>query len=112
VTRTCTVVFYGNSLFLASLGAVLTERKDMQVAHVEARRPDSILRLQAMQADVVLFDLATAQPDLMLSLFQAQPELRLVAIDLAGDRLLVLSGREFKSLAASNLLQAIKGISD
>lgn len=111
MTKICTAVLYGNSLLLASLGAVLDTYADVQVKYVAAGQPDSTLCLQALQPDVVLFDLATAQNDQIFSLFQAQPDLRSIAVDLAGDRLFVFSGKEFKGLATANLLQAILGSS-
>jgi hypothetical protein len=109
LTKTQTVVFYGSSLALASMGAVLGEREELRVEYIEARRPEDALQLKALHPDVVLFDLATTQPEFILSLFQARPTVRLIAVDLAGGRLLALSGRELRGLAAPDLLQAILG---
>ncbi len=107
MTRTRTVACYGNSLLLASVGAVVAEQNDLRVEHVDAARPDSDLRLLTMHCNAVLFDLTNAPSDVMLALFRSNPLLRLIAVDLAGDRLLVLSGREIKGLDSSSLLRAV-----
>jgi hypothetical protein len=107
VTKPRTVVLYGNSLLMASLGAALRGQEGLHLKYIEARGPESAQKLQTFRPDVVLFDLSTAQPDFMLSQFAARPQTRLIGVDPDGRRLLVLSGREFKGLAVSDLLQAI-----
>jgi len=108
VTKSRTVAFYGNSLLMASLGATLSEQDDLRLEYVDPEGTESASELQALDPDVILFDLTTARLGLMLSLFQALPQTRLIGVDPDGKRLLVLSGRDSKGLEVSDLLQAIR----
>ena len=108
VTKPRTVAYYGNSLLIASLGASLRNQEDLRLEHIETGGKESAEKLQALRPDVVLFDLTSARPGFMLSLFAARPQTRLIGVDPDGRRLLVLSRREFKGLAVSDLLQAIR----
>lgn len=107
VTKPRTVVLYGNSLLMASLGATLRRREDLNLEYIQVGGREGAMELRALRPDVVLFDLTTARPDFMLSLFPTRPQARLIGVDPDGRRLLVLTGREFQGLAVSDLLGAI-----
>jgi hypothetical protein len=106
---TRTVVLYGNSLGLGSMGASLGGQENLRIVQVKACEAESIQRLLTLRPDVVIFDLAIVKPEVVVSLFLEHPEVRLIALDLAGSRLLVLSGIELKGLATTDLREAIWG---
>ena len=51
-----TVVLYGNSLVLSSIGATLPGRPHLQVLVLDASQPGAAERLKALAADVLVFD--------------------------------------------------------
>jgi hypothetical protein len=103
-----TVALYGNSLVISSIGASLQGRAGLQVLFVDAALPDAASRLGALQPDVVIFDLAVAQPEFALALWKAQPRLLLIGIDLTNGQALVLSGQPSRLLTMGDLLQVIE----
>jgi hypothetical protein len=102
-----TVVLYGNSLVVSSIGASLQGRADLQVSSVDTTRPQAEERLRALQPDVVIFDLAAARPEFAIDLWQAQPHLLLIGVDLLTHRALMLSGQPSHLLTLDDLLQVI-----
>ena len=60
-------------------------------------------------ADVVIFDLAMAQPEFAIALWKAQPRLLLIGVDLTTGQALVLSGQPSRLLTMDDLLQVIEG---
>jgi CheY-like chemotaxis protein len=102
-----TVALYGNSLVLASIGARLERRTGLQPVTIDAALPGALERLNSLQPDVVLVDLGTTQPDPVLTLWKARPELVLIGVDLAADRMLVLSGQAAHALTAEDLIETL-----
>jgi hypothetical protein len=105
------VVLYGNSLVLAGMGTSLKAFPDIDVIELGDPSDDTIRELCALQATVVLFDLAVLPPDFLLSLLQEKPKSLLIGLDAAGDRLLLLSGQQAHSLTTGRLLQVIETLS-
>jgi hypothetical protein len=103
-----TVVLYGNSLAVSSIGASLQGRADLQVSSVDATRPQAEERLRALHPDVVIFDLAAARPEFAIDLWQAQPHLLLIGVDLLTHQALMLSGQPARLLTLDDLLEVIK----
>jgi len=103
-----TVALYGNSLVVSSIGASLQGRAGLQVFSIDATMPDAVSRLGALQPDVVIFDLAMAQPEFALALWKAQPRLLLIGVDLTTGQALVLSGQPSSLLTMDDLLQVIE----
>ena len=97
LTTMRTVVLYGNSLVVSSIGASLQGRAELQVSCVDATLPD-----------VVIFDLAMAQPEFAMVLWKAQPRLLLIGVDLTTGQALVLSGQPSRLLTMDDLLQVIE----
>ncbi len=102
------VALYGNSLVLSSIGASLHGRAELQVSCVDATLPDVASRLKVLQPDVVIFDLAMAQPEFALALWKARPRLLLIGVDLTTGQALVLSGQPSRLLTMDDLLQVIE----
>ncbi len=103
-----TVALYGNSLVVSSIGASLQGRAGLQVLSVDATLPDATERLDALKPDVVVFDLAAAQPEFAIALWKARPRLLLIGVDLTTSQVLVLSGQPARLLTMDDLLQVIE----
>jgi hypothetical protein len=103
-----TVVLYGNSLGVSSIGASLQGRADLQVSSVDATAPEVMDRLRALQPDVVIFDLAAARPEFAITLWKAQPRLLLIGVDLLTHQALMLSSQPSRLLTLDDLLHVIE----
>ncbi len=101
------IVLYGNSLVVSSLGASLQRQADLRVFPFDASQPDADRQLAALQPDVILFDLASIRSDLQLSLWQAHSRSRLIGVDLARDEMLVLSGQSAGRITLKHLLDVV-----
>src|SRR5512143_1895174 len=93
-----TVALYGNSLVISSIGASLQGRAGLEVKCVDATRPDAASQLTALQPDVVICDLAMAEPVFTIALWKARPRLLLIGVDLKTGQALVLSGQSSRLL--------------
>ncbi len=102
-----TVVLYGNSLVLSSIGATLRGRPDLQVLVLDASQPGAAERLKTLAADVVVFDQATTPPQLAIPLCEANPDLLLIAVDFRTGQALVLSSQSSPALTTDDLLHVI-----
>jgi hypothetical protein len=108
ITIMRTVVLYGNSLVVSSIGASLQSHADLQVVSIDAALPDAAQRLGAFRSDVVIFDLATAQPEFPIELWKAKPQLLLIGVDLTTGQALVLSGQPSRLLTVDDLVHVIE----
>ena len=101
-----TVVLYGNSLALSGVGASLEGHPEVQVLRLGAtdRPSEGLLRLEP---DVVVFDLATAQPD-VVALLRQHPRVLPVGVDLEAHQAVVFTGRSSRALTADDLLRVIE----
>jgi hypothetical protein len=101
------VALYGNSLVLASIGAHIARRTGLQPVAIDAALPGAIEKLSALQPDVIVLDLGTTPPDPVMALWKAQPEVELFGVDLAADRMLILSGQRPRALTAEDLIETL-----
>ena len=107
-----TVILYGNSLAVPSVGASLRECDGMHVLPVSTGLPDAVSKLIELQPDVVIFDLAATQPNFAVALLRTRPGLLLVGVDLNSDKVLVLSSQTSHVLTTDDLLQVIESHTD
>jgi hypothetical protein len=100
------VVLYGNSLAVAGLGASLEAHPGLRLLRVEAtnRSAEALLELEP---DVVVFDLATAQPD-VVALWQRDPPVLPVGVDLLKQQVVVFSGTRSRALTTEDLVRVIE----
>ena len=102
------VVLYGKSLVLAAVEASLKAYPTLEVISLEATDGLTIQELCAYHADVLIFDVTAVPPKSPFSLLCEQPELRLVSLDTAGDKSLLPSGRQGRSMTTGQLVQIIE----
>lgn len=103
-----TVVLYGNSLAVSSIGASLQGRAGLQVLPLDAALPDAAGQLSALQPDVIIFDLAATLPNDAIRLWKARPTLLLIGVDLAMRAALALAGQPARALTTDDLVQVIE----
>jgi hypothetical protein len=104
-----TVVIYGISLALSSVGASLQSCPDLQVLPVDPSMPDLKLYLGAVQPDAIIFDLAVSQPEWLLALWKEQPHLLLIGVDMVKGQAQMFSSQPAQVFTTGNLLQVIAG---
>ena len=110
-----TVVLFGSSLAISSVGASLQGCAGLRVLVVNSEAPpaaavhDVAQRLAALQPEVVLFDLATVPSDFAIALWKERPGTLLIGIDLLSSQALVLSGQSTRAHTTEDLLQVIEG---
>jgi hypothetical protein len=98
-----TVVMYGNSLALSGVRASLEHRPGLRVAQVDAAAE----ALSAFEPDVVVFDLAAAQPD-VVALWRRFPRVLPIGVDMLAHRAVVFSETSARALTTDDLLHVIE----
>jgi hypothetical protein len=101
-----TVVLYGNSLALSGVGASLEAHPGLRIVRVDAADRSSEA-LRQIEPDVVVFDLATAQPD-VVALWRRDPSVLPIGVDLLEQRVVVFSGKSTRALTTDDLLRVIE----
>jgi hypothetical protein len=101
------VVLYGNSLALSGVGASLEGHPGLDLVRVDATKA-SAETLHELQPDVVVFDLATAQPD-VVALWQRDPPVLPVGVDMLNQQVVVFSGTRSRALTTEDLVRVIEG---
>ena len=100
------VVLYGNSLALSGVGASLEAHPGLHVVRVDATG-ESDEALRELEPDVVVFDLATAQPD-VVALWRRDPPVLPIGVDLLNQQVVVFSGKSSRALTTDDLLRLIE----
>lgn len=103
-----TVVLWGQSLALSSIGASLKTQKWLRLVPLDAEAFDIARLLAAAEADVVIFDLAAARPD-AFALWKMCPSLLLIGVDVASDSAVLLSRTSTRVATTNDLLELIRG---
>lgn len=106
--KTRRVVLYGSNLAVSAVGANLRGREEFQLLQIDPLHPEALLRLEQACPDVVLFDLASTQPDLTIDVLRKHPGLLLIGVDLKTDKMLVMSGEESRLLTIDDLIHMMK----
>jgi hypothetical protein len=100
------VVLYGNSLALSGVGACLEGHTGLDLVRVDAtERAGEALR--ELRPDVVVFDLATAQPDIV-ELWRRDPPVLPIGVDLLKHEVVVFSGKPAPALTTDDLVRVIE----
>ncbi len=101
------VILYGNSLALSGVGASLEGYAGLELVRLDPGEA-SAQALQDLQADVVVFDLATAQPDVVKLWKRDRPVLP-IGVDLLKQEVVVFSGEPSPGLTTDDLVRVIEG---
>ncbi len=104
-----TVALYGSNLVMSTIGASLQEKPEFQVQQIHGLLPDIIDKLDVPLPDVILFDLAAAQPHFAIPLLRNHPTIMLIGVDVKSNKMLVLLGEQSRLLTADDLVQVIEG---
>lgn len=98
-----TVVLYGNSLALSGVGASLEAHPGLRIVQVAA----AVDALSTLEPDVIVFDLAAAQPD-VLGLWRQHPHVLPIGVDMLEHRAVVFSEQSSRARTADDLLRVIE----
>jgi len=101
-----TVVLFGNSLALSGVGASLEANPGLRIVRVD-EVDASAAALREPEPDVVVFDLATAQPD-VLALWRRHPQVLPIGVDLLTQQAVVFSRQSARALTTDDLLRVIE----
>jgi len=104
-----TVALYGSNLVMSIIGASLQEKPEFQVQQIQGSLPDIIDKLEAPTPDVILFDLAAAEPHFAVPLLRNHPTIMLIGVDVKSNTMLVLFGEQSRLLTADDLVHVIGG---
>jgi hypothetical protein len=102
-----TVVLFGNSLALSGVGASLEAHPGLRIVRVE-EVDASAAALRELEPDVVVFDVATAQPD-VVALWRRHPRVLPIGVDLLKHQAVVFSRQSARALTTEDLLRVIEG---
>ena len=102
------IVLYGPSLSVAAIGSGLAGQPGWRTITVEPTAPDAARHLRELRPDVVLYDLAAAQPETTLLLMKECPGLLLIGIDLTNNQAMVLSCEQPKLFTTDDFMQLIE----
>ena len=100
-----TVALYGNSLALSAIAASIEANKELCVLRVNAT-DEGARRLRATHPDVVLFDVATAHPD-VVGLCTHQPGVLLIGVDFLAHQTLVFGGQSSRAVNLDDVMSVI-----
>jgi len=101
-----TVVLYGNSLALSGVGASLEAHPGLRLVRLEAKDA-SAEALGELEPDVVVFDLATARPD-VVALWRRDPPVLPIGVDLLKHQVVVFSGESARAATTDDLVRVIE----
>ncbi len=105
--KRATVAIYGSNLVMSTIGASLQQKPEFQVQKIEGLLPEILEKLEAAPPDVILFDLAVAQPDFAIPLLRKHPTILLIGVDLVSNNMLVVSGEQSRLVTTGDLAQMI-----
>jgi hypothetical protein len=101
------VILYGDSLILEGIRANLGGCADLEVVSLTFPLPAE-QELDALAPDAIIFDLEAAHRDTVLALQRERPQMLLVGVNLATNQMLLWSGEQSHGLAMSDLVLAIR----
>ena len=102
------VIFYGNSVVLAAIGASLERYPELELVSLTTRLP-SASELSMLAPDVVLFDTNSTEASLhtLFTLLHECPNLLVVGANPENAQLLLWSSGRFDAVTADDLMQLI-----
>ncbi|MBN1887136.1 MAG: hypothetical protein JW850_04070 [Thermoflexales bacterium] len=104
-TQTRNVMVYGNSLVVSGIAASLEHQPHLSVHQVNAANWPH--QFESIKPDVLIFDLATDQPQATIALLKDHPHLLLIGVDLGSNCMFLWGGRPARTLTLQDLVQVI-----
>jgi len=101
------IVLYGNSVILGAIGASLRRCSQFEVTTM-ASPLQKMQGLNAVNPDILLFDLETTHTEAVFSKLKTNPGLLLVGISPDINLVKIWSGRQVRELSTQDLLELIK----
>ncbi len=99
---------YGSQLVMSAIGASLREKPEFEVQKIEGFVPGLTGKPDAAPPDVILFDLAAAPPHFAIPLIHTHPTILVIGVDMANNKMLVLSSKESGLITPEDLVEAIQ----
>jgi hypothetical protein len=106
--KQCTIVLYGNSLIVSSIGASLVNQPYLTLHQLDTSTSDLAQYMKSEHPDVLIFDLATDYPSSPITLLKEHPRLLLIGIDISNAKMLVLSSQQTRALTMDDLTRVIE----
>jgi len=101
------ILLYGNSVILGAIGASLRRCSQFEVTTL-ASPLQKMQKLDAVNPDILLFDLETIHTEAVFSELKTNPSLLLVGISPDINLVKIWSGRQVRELSTQDLLELIK----
>jgi len=101
------ILLYGNSVILGAIGASLRRCSQFEVTTL-ASPLQKMQKLDAVNPDILLFDLETIHTEAVFSKLKTNPSLLLVGISPDTNLVKIWSGRQVRELSTQDLLELIK----
>ena len=101
------ILLYGNSVILGAIGASLRRCSQFEVTTM-ASPLQKMQKLDAVNPDILLFDLETIHTEAVFSKLKTNPSLLLVGISPDINLVKIWSGRQVRELSTQDLLELIK----
>ncbi len=102
------VAVYGSSLYMAGIAASLRADQGLKVLRILPGGPDDLRLLEEFAPEAIAFDVGEPVPGPVLAVLSKTPGLLLIGVDPAGDKMLLLSGRNGEALCVADLVRVIR----
>jgi len=100
------ILLYGNSVIMGSIRASLQRCSQLEVVTITPPLKE-VQNLDAVNPDILLFDLETIRTESLFSLLESHPKLLLVGVSPGINAVHVWSGRQLRDLSIQGLLEVI-----
>jgi len=101
------ILLYGNSVILGAIGASLRRCSQFEVTTLSSPLED-VRDLDAVNPDILLFDLETPHTESVFSMLETNPTLLLIGISPDVNLVKIWSGRELRDISTEGFLGLIK----
>lgn len=100
------ILLYGNSVIIGSIRASLQRFSQLEVTTITPPLQE-VQDLDAVDPDILLFDLETIRTESLFSLLKSHPNLLLIGVSPDINAVHVWSGRQLRDLSMQGLLEVI-----
>lgn len=105
------ICLYGDSVILGCIGASLAGRSEFDVIRLAQPSPDGS-ELEAVDPDVILFDVENGHPGPAFSLLETRPDLLVLGVSPDGNVVRQWSGRQYRELTTDELTTLMRAGSE